>query len=101
MSYRPSLPAPTESTVHTYSLLLTKMKLVMIIIDRKKTIPCIYSQSGTTFHCQSRAMMADVVKEHAISESTYLKLNLCNALIIPKIVNIDNKRMVIDRDRLT
>ena len=45
--------------------------------------------------------MADVVKEHAISESTYLKLNLCNALIIPKIVNIDNKRMVIDRDRLT
>ena len=39
--------------------------------------------------------MADVVKEQAISESTYLKWNLCNALI-PKIVNIDNKRMVIE-----
>ena len=39
--------------------------------------------------------MADVAKEHAIPESTYLKWNLCNALI-PKMVNIDNKRMVIE-----
>ena len=39
--------------------------------------------------------MADVGKEHAISESTYLKWNLCNALIL-KIVNIDIKRMGIE-----
>ena len=38
--------------------------------------------------------MADVGKEHAISESTYLKWNLCNALI-PKIVNFDNKRRMV------
>ena len=63
-------------------------------IIRKKMVYCIYSQSGTTFHCHSHAMIADVGKEHAISESTYLKWNLCNALI-PKIINIDNKRMVI------
>ena len=42
--------------------------------------------------------MVDVGKEHAISESNYLKSNLCNALI-PKMVNIDNKLMAIEVGR--